>query len=69
MKIDFTKDELNYLIENCNFNEENGELEVLKLRNKGYSIVSIAFKLNMTESTVKKRIEFIKMRIQRVISK
>lgn len=66
MKIEFTTRELEYYIKECQFNEENGELEVLKLRNKGYSIISIADKLNISEETVKRRIKSIRNKILKV---
>ena len=69
MKIDFTKQELEYLIENCNFNEENGELDVLLLRNKGKSIISMSMELNLSEKTIKRRISSIKNKVRKVIER
>lgn len=66
MKIDFTTKELEFYKKECNFNEENGELEVLELRNKGKSIVSIAIELNMDQRTVNRRIKNIKNKISKV---
>lgn len=66
LKIEYTLREEEYLIENCRFNEENGELEVFKLRNKGNSIVSIAVKLSLSPETVKRRIKSIKRKIIKV---
>lgn len=68
MKIEFTTKELEYLIKECQFNEENGELEVLKLRNKGKSIVSISFELNMSVETVNRRIKSIKNKIAKIMT-
>ncbi|MEG1506916.1 MAG: hypothetical protein RR478_05420 [Bacilli bacterium] len=67
MRIEFTTDELNYFIEKCQFNETNGELEILKMRNVGYSIVEISFKLNMTVETVNRRIKNIKKKIKKIL--
>ena len=68
-KIDYTTEELNELIEKCNFNEENGEIEILKLRNKGKSLTSISLELNMSISTISRRISSIKNKINKIKKK
>ncbi|MEG1597711.1 MAG: LuxR C-terminal-related transcriptional regulator [Bacilli bacterium] len=67
MKIEFTTDELNYLIDKCQFNEINGELEVLKMKNVGNSIVEISLKLNVSVETINRRIKNIKKKIKKVL--
>lgn len=68
MKIQFTTKELDYLINECQFNEENGELDVLLLRNKGKSLISISIELNMSISTISRRLNSIKNKIRKVIN-
>ena len=51
MKIfNFCKDEEEFLIENCNFTDD--ELKVFQFKQKGYSVVKIAMKLPASERTV-----------------
>ena len=68
MKFDFTKFELNYIIENANFTDE--QLKIFNLltgKNGRETIVAISFKMNMSESTVKRRIKEIKNKIKRLL--
>lgn len=64
-KFNFTKDEYEYLVEKCMFNEEMAL--ILELLIKNYSRTQIAMKLNISESTLDKRIRFIKKKIIRVL--
>lgn len=67
-KLDFTKPELNYIIENANFTDE--QLKIFNLltgKNGRETIVAISFKMNMSESTVKRRIKEIKNKIKRLL--
>ena len=64
-KFNFTKDEYEYLVEKCMFNEEMAL--ILELLIKNYSRTQIAIKLNISESTLDKRIRFIKKKIIRVL--
>lgn len=64
-KLDFSRSEYQYFVEECCFTEE--ELSVLELRRKGHSIISIATELNMSESTVSRRIKSICKKISKVI--
>lgn len=51
MKIfNFCKDEEEFLIENCNFTDD--ELFVFKCKQKNYSIVKIAMELSVSERTI-----------------
>lgn len=68
MKFDFTRFELNYIIENANFTDE--QLKIFNLltgKNGRETIVAISFKMNMSESTVKRRIKEIKNKIKRLL--
>ena len=68
MKFDFTKPELDYILENANFTIE--EEQIFKMLTSKYgraSIVNIAIKMNMSESTVKRRIKQIKNKILRLL--
>ena len=68
MKYDFTKPELDYILENANFTIE--EEQIFKMLTSKYgraSIVNISIKMNMSESTVKRRIKQIKNKILRLL--
>lgn len=68
MKFDFTRPELDYILENANFTIE--QEEIFKMLTSKYgraSIVNIAIKMNMSESTVKRRIKQIKNKILRLL--
>lgn len=68
VKFDFTKQELAYIIDNANFTKEQEEIfKMLTGRYGRQSIVNIAFKMNMSESTVKRRIKQIKNKIIRLL--
>ena len=67
-RFDFTKAELEYILENANFTVE--QEEIFKMLTSKYgraSIVNIAIKMNMSESTVKRRIKQIKNKILRLL--
>lgn len=68
MKFDFTKPELEYILNNANFTVE--QEEIFKMLTSKYgraSIVNISIKMNMSESTVKRRIKQIKNKILRLL--
>lgn len=68
MKFDFTKPELEYILNNANFTIE--QEEIFKMLTSKYgraSIVNISIKMNMSESTVKRRIKQIKNKIIRLL--
>lgn len=68
MKYDFTKKELEYILNNANFTIE--QEEIFKMLTSKYgraSIVNISLKMNMSESTVKRRIKQIKNKILRLL--
>ena len=67
-KFDFVKSELDYILENANFTVE--QEQIFKMLTSKYgraSIVNIAIKMNMSESTVKRRIKQIKNKILRLL--
>lgn len=67
-KLDFTKPELNYILENANFTEEQEQIfKMLTGRQGRQSIVNISIKMHMSESTVKRRIKQIKNKILRLL--
>ena len=64
-KFDFTRTEYDKIIYDAMLNEELAQL--LEYKIKGYSIVQISMKMNMSESTVKKKIKILKKKILKVI--
>ncbi len=67
-RLDFTTPELEYILNNANFTVE--QEEIFKMLTSKYgraSIVNISIKMNMSESTVKRRIKQIKNKIIRLL--
>ena len=67
-KFDFTRKELEYILENANFTVE--QEQIFKMLTSKYgraSIVNISLTMNMSESTVKRRIKQIKHKIIRLL--
>jgi DNA-binding NarL/FixJ family response regulator len=64
-KFDFTRAEYDKIIYDAMLNEELAQL--LEYKIKGYSIIQISMKMNMSESTVKKKIKTLKNKILKVI--
>lgn len=65
MKFDFTKDEYDYLKEKLMLNEEMSKILEMKIKNK--SIVEMSMELNVSESTISRRIDKLKKKIMRVL--
>lgn len=65
LKTEFTELECERFRQECNFTED--ELSVFNLRVKAYSLVEIQQTLNMSESTVDRRIRNIKKKIHKVM--
>ena len=68
INFDFTKQELEFILENANFTVE--QEEIFKMLTSKYgraSIVNISLKMNMSESTVKRRIKQIKHKIIKIL--
>lgn len=64
-KFEFTKAEFEVIKDKCMFNEELSK--IFEYRIKNCSITEIALKLNLSESTVSRRIKEIKKKIMKVI--
>ena len=67
-RFDFVKSELDYILENANFTVE--QEKIFKMLTSKYgraSIVNISIKMNMSESTVKRRIKQIKHKIIKIL--
>ena len=62
---DFTRDEYEVLKHKLMLNEEMAE--ILERKIKGDSIVKIAVDLNMSQSTVNRRIKVLKKKIMKII--
>lgn len=62
---DFTRDEYEVLKHKLMLNEEMAE--ILERKIKGESIVKIAMDLNMSQSTVNRRIKLLKKKIMKLI--
>ena len=62
---DFTRIELNYLRDNCNF--VGTESQVFELRSKGISLEEIAELMNMSVEGIKKISRKVNNKIERVI--
>lgn len=68
VNFDFTKVELEYILENANFTLEQEKIfKMLTSKYGRQSIVNISIKMNMSESTVKRRIKQIKNKILRLL--
>ena len=65
MKFDFTKDEYEYLKEKLMLNEEMSKILEMKIQNK--SIVQMSMELNVSESTISRRVDKLKKKIMRVL--
>ena len=62
---DFTKQEYEMLKDKMMLNEELTKIFEMKI--KGYSITKMAFELNMSESSINRRIKQLKHKIKRVL--
>nr|UWG76883.1 MAG: adhesin biosynthesis transcription regulatory protein [Bacteriophage sp.] len=61
---ELTKPELERIIENANFTEE--ELRIFKLLSQGRSITEIAMRLSVCDRTVNRKINKIKSKISKL---
>lgn len=67
-RFDFTIPEKVFILENANFTEEQEQIfQMLTGKHGRESIVYIAFAMNMSETTVKRRIKQIKNKILRLL--
>lgn len=60
-KFDFSSREYEYFLSKCPFTDE--EIEILKLKRKGKSNISIAMTVGISERTVGRRIKSIQNKI------
>lgn len=68
VKFDFTKPELEFILENANFTEEQEKIfRMLTGKNGRETAICIAMKMNMSESTVKRKTKQIKQKILRLL--
>lgn len=68
INFDFTQKELDYIIENANFTIEQEKIfKMLTSKYGRQSIINISLNMNMSESTVKRRIKQIKQKIIRLL--
>lgn len=65
LKTEFTEIECDPFRRDCNFTPD--ELNVFNLRVKDHSIVEISMRLNLSESTVSRKIKNIKRKIVKVL--
>ncbi|WP_031477032.1 helix-turn-helix transcriptional regulator [Agathobaculum desmolans] len=65
LKTEFTEPECEWFRAVCNFTPD--ERKVFDLRVKDHSIIEISMKLQMSESTVSRRIKNIKRKIVKVL--
>ena len=65
MRFEYTKEEFEYIVDKAMLNEEL--TKIFEMRIKDYSITKIAMELNMSESTVNRRIKQLKKKILKVI--
>ena len=67
-KFDFTKFELEYILNNANFTEEQEKIfKMLTGKFGRQSVINISISMNMSESTVKRRIKQIKNKILKLL--
>lgn len=62
---EFTKEEFDTICKKAMLNEELTKIFEMKIKN--YSITKIAMEMNMSESTVKRRIKQLKKKIMKVL--
>lgn len=63
---DFTKPELERIIENANFTEE--EARIFRLLSRNFTQKEIAHRLSMSTRTLERRVRNIKNKIERVVN-
>ena len=65
MTFEFTKEDFEYIKDKLMLNEELSK--ILEMKIKGYSIVQMAMELNISESTVSRRINVLKKKIAKIL--
>ena len=61
---DYTKPELEYFVEQCNFTDS--ELEYFNLKAKDYSIIKISMEVNVSPRQVSNLADRVKRKINRI---
>jgi len=61
---DYTKPELEYFVEQCNFTDS--ELEYFKLKSRDYSIIKISMEMNVSPRQVSNLADRVKRKINRI---
>lgn len=61
---DYTKPELEYFVEQCNFTDS--ELEYFNLKAKDYSIIKISMEMNVSPRQVSNLADRVKRKINRI---
>lgn len=64
-KLDFTKAEYDYFIENCGFTDR--QIEILNLRRRGKSIIEISMEVNLSTRTIDRELRTIRRKIIRAL--
>ena len=62
---EFTREEFNAIVEKAMLSEEL--TKILEMKIKDYSITKMAIELNMSESTINRRIKELKRKIMKVL--
>lgn len=67
-RFDFTKKELEYIIENCRFNDRQQEIfdRLTDIHGK-QKIIKISMEMNLSERTIAREIKTIKKKILKII--
>ena len=65
IRIDFTRDEYEYIKDKAMLNDELSKIFEMKI--KGYSNIQIAMELNMSDSTLARRLKTLRKKIMKVI--
>lgn len=65
MAFEFTKEDYEYFKDKLMLNDEMSK--ILEMKIKGYSIVQMSMKLNISESTVSRRIKTLKKKIAKIL--
>lgn len=62
---EFTKKEVEYLIQECNFTEK--EERIFRMRTRGKSIVAIAIEEGVSDRTINRQLKRIRIKIHKAI--
>lgn len=65
MNFDFTKEEFENISKKAMLNEEL--IKIFEMKIKGYSITKMSIEMNMSESSINRRIKVLKKKIMKII--